>query len=195
MGVYKIYNRLTKCWEELILNFKGQDGDPGEQGPPGPKGDAGLPGEKGDTGPQGQQGIQGLKGDKGDPGLKGDKGDQGIQGQKGDVGPQGPRGLQGIPGEKGEKGDKGDRGETGPQGPPGEVDYSEVQAITSKEVAKIVADADSNYDTLREIADYIKQDKTDSAQLINNVSKLNTLAHTHNNKNLLDNITDDDIEK
>lgn len=195
MGVYKIYNRLTKCWEELILNFKGQDGDPGEQGPPGPKGDAGLPGEKGDTGPQGQQGIQGLKGDKGDPGLKGDKGDQGIQGQKGDVGPQGPRGLQGVPGEKGEKGDKGDRGETGPQGPPGEVDYSEVQAITSKEVAKIVADADSNYDTLREIADYIKQDKTDSAQLINNVSKLNTLAHTHNNKNLLDNITDDDIEK
>lgn len=39
MGVYKIYNKLTKCWEELILNFKGQDGDPGEQGPPGPKGE------------------------------------------------------------------------------------------------------------------------------------------------------------
>lgn len=189
MGVYKIYNRLTKCWEELILNFKGQDGDPGEQGPPGPKGDTGLPGIKGDPGPQGQQGIQGPKGETGERGLQGEKGDAGP---KGDIGPQGPRGFQGIQGEQGPKGDKGD---IGPQGPPGEVDYSEVQAITSKEVAKIVADADSNYDTLREIADYIKQDKTDSAQLINNVSKLNTLAHTHNNKNLLDSITDDDIEK
>lgn len=189
MGVYKIYNQLTKCWEELITNFKGHDGDPGEQGPPGPKGDTGLPGIKGDPGPQGQQGIQGPKGETGERGLQGEKGDAGP---KGDIGPQGPRGFQGIQGEQGPKGDKGD---IGPQGPPGEVDYSEVQTIASEEVAKIVAGADSNYDTLREIADYIKQDKTDSAQLINNVSKLNTLAHTHNNKNLLDSITDDDIEK
>lgn len=108
---------------------------------------------------------------------------------RGDIGPQG---------EKGDKGDKGDIGPQGPQGPQGEkgeIVYSEVQYIAAEEVAKIVVNADSSFDTLKEVANYIKQDDTGSAQLINNVSELNTLAHTHDNKALLDNITSDDVER
>lgn len=49
--------------------------------------------------------------------------------------------------------------------------------IAAEEVAKVIAGADTNYDTLKEIADYIKNDATDAAQLKNKVTNLeNTKA-------------------
>jgi hypothetical protein len=44
--------------------------------------------------------------------------------------------------------------------------------IAAEEVAKVIAGADTNYDTLKEIADYIKNDATDAAQLKNKVTNL-----------------------
>lgn len=44
--------------------------------------------------------------------------------------------------------------------------------IAAEEVAKVIAGADTNYDTLKEIADYIKSDATDAAQLKNKVTNL-----------------------
>lgn len=46
--------------------------------------------------------------------------------------------------------------------------------IAAEEVAKVIAGADTNYDTLKEIADYIKTDATDAAQLKNKVTNLET---------------------
>jgi hypothetical protein len=52
-----------------------------------------------------------------------------------------------------------------------------VRTIAAEEVAKVIAGADTNYDTLKEIADYIKEDATDAAQLKNKVKNLeNTKA-------------------
>lgn len=44
--------------------------------------------------------------------------------------------------------------------------------IAAEEVAKVIAGADTNYDTLKEIADYIKGDAVDAAQLKNKVTNL-----------------------
>lgn len=48
------------------------------------------------------------------------------------------------------------------------------RTIAAEEVAKIVAGADTNYDTLKEIADYIKGDAAGAAELKNKVSALGT---------------------
>lgn len=92
-----------------------------------------------------------------------------------------------------------------------------VRAISAEEVAKIVAGADKDYDTLKEIADYIKSDKTGAAQMQTDISTiksdLNTAEtglkarmtaaegeidalqesvagiHSHDNKTVLDGIT------
>ena len=61
----------------------------------------------------------------------------------------------------------------------GGLSREEVEEICSFEVAKIVAGADSNYDTLKEIADWIINDTTGSAQMANDIenikSQLNAL--------------------
>ena len=61
----------------------------------------------------------------------------------------------------------------------GGLTREEVEEICSLEVAKIVAGADSNYDTLKEIADWIINDTTGSAQMANDIenikSQLNAL--------------------
>ena len=92
-----------------------------------------------------------------------------------------------------------------------------VRAISAEEVAKIVAGADKDYDTLKEIADYINSDKTGAAQMQTDISTiksdLNTAEtglkarmtaaegeidalqesvagiHSHDNKTVLDGIT------
>ncbi|MBO5750857.1 MAG: hypothetical protein J6R80_00440 [Kiritimatiellae bacterium] len=46
------------------------------------------------------------------------------------------------------------------------------RTIAAEEVAKVVAGADTNYDTLKEIADYIKGDAAGAAQLKNKVDTL-----------------------
>lgn len=53
-------------------------------------------------------------------------------------------------------------------------DAKSVRTISAEEVAKIVADADTDYDTLKEIADWIKSDPTDAAQMANDIESLKT---------------------
>ena len=69
-------------------------------------------------------------------------------------------------------------------------------------VTAIVAGADSDFDTLKEVADWIKNDKTgaaalqtDVATLKTNVSTLKSASHTHDNKTELDKIADGDKAK
>ena len=69
-------------------------------------------------------------------------------------------------------------------------------------VTAIVAGADSDFDTLKEVADWIKNDKTGAAALQTNVGTLKTkvsaledASHTHANKAELDKIVDGDKAK
>ena len=69
-------------------------------------------------------------------------------------------------------------------------------------VAAVVAGADSDFDTLKEVADWIKNDKTgaaalqtDVAGLKTKVSTLENASHTHDNKAELDKIVDGDKAK
>ena len=69
-------------------------------------------------------------------------------------------------------------------------------------VTAIVAGADSDFDTLKEVADWIKNDKTGAAALQTNVGTLKTkvsaledASHTHANKAELDKIKDGDVAK
>ena len=69
-------------------------------------------------------------------------------------------------------------------------------------VAAVVAGADSDFDTLKEVADWIKNDKTgaaalqtDVAGLKTKVSTLESASHTHDNKVELDKIVDGDKAK
>ena len=99
----------------------------------------------------------------------------------------------------------------------GEDAGKSARAISAEEVAKIVAGADKDYDTLKEIADYINSDKTGAAQMQTDISTIKsdlnaaetglkarmTAAegeidalqesvagiHSHDNKTVLDGIT------
>lgn len=69
-------------------------------------------------------------------------------------------------------------------------------------VAAVVAGADSDFDTLKEVADWIKSDttgaaalQTDVAGLKTKVSTLESASHTHDNKAELDKIVDGDKAK
>ena len=69
-------------------------------------------------------------------------------------------------------------------------------------VAAVVAGAPSDFDTLKEVADWIKSDTTGAAALQTNVSELKTkvstlesASHTHANKAELDKIADGDKAK
>lgn len=69
-------------------------------------------------------------------------------------------------------------------------------------VAAVVAGADSDFDTLKEVADWIKNDKTGAAALQTDVAGLKTkvstlegASHTHDNKAELDKIVDGDKAK
>ena len=85
------------------------------------------------------------------------------------------------------------------------ITVNQVENIAALEVAKIVASADSSYDTLKEIADWILNDTTGAAALANDVkilneisasTRLNTLeasSHTHDNFSVLCGITSNDI--
>lgn len=50
-----------------------------------------------------------------------------------------------------------------------------VRAIAAEETAKIVAGADTNYDTLKEIADWIKSDTTSAAEMANDIAEMQGL--------------------
>lgn len=51
---------------------------------------------------------------------------------------------------------------------------SQTNNLVADEIAKVIADASEDFDTLKEIADFIESDKKKSAQLISDVSSLKT---------------------
>lgn len=84
-----------------------------------------------------------------------------------------------------------------------------VRTIASEEVAKIVADAPEDYNTLKEIADWIQGDPTGAAGMANRITALETASadtrisaleavsgdiHTHSNKSVLDGISQEDVD-
>ena len=79
---------------------------------------------------------------------------------------------------------------------------STADAAAAKAVAAVVAGADSDFDTLKEVADWIMSDttgaaalQTDVAGLKTKVSTLESASHTHANKAELDKIADGDKAK
>ena len=79
---------------------------------------------------------------------------------------------------------------------------STADAAAAKAVAAVVAGADSDFDTLKEVADWIMSDttgaaalQTDVAGLKTKVSTLESASHTHDNKTELDKIADGDKAK
>ena len=82
--------------------------------------------------------------------------------------------------------------------------YADTTAVSAaaKAVANVVAGAPSDFDTLKEVADWIMSDttgaaalQTDVAGLKTKVSTLESVSHTHDNKAELDKIADGDKEK
>jgi len=84
-----------------------------------------------------------------------------------------------------------------------------VRTVAAEEVAKVVAEAPESYNTLKEIADWIQNDTTGSAEMANDIkdlqdinadSRLNALeaisgeSHTHSNKALLDTYTQTEVD-
>lgn len=57
----------------------------------------------------------------------------------------------------------------------GEDTSKSVRAIAAEETAKIVAGADANYDTLKEIADWIMSDTTGAAEMANDIAEMQGL--------------------
>lgn len=57
----------------------------------------------------------------------------------------------------------------------GEDTGKSVRAISAEEVAKIVAGADENYDTLKEIADWIMSDTTGATKKANDITRLDAI--------------------
>ena len=175
-----------------IQGEQGPQGLQGEQGPKGDKGDKGDPfiysdftseqleglrgpqgiqGEQGIQGPQGLQGEQGPKGDKGDPFIYSDFTSEQLEGLRGPQGIQGEQGIQGPKGDIGEQGPKGDKGDTGERGPKGENGLTtqvRVNGTTYTQVGGLIT-----------LPDY--------------PAGVGESSHTHNNKDILDTITVDNV--
>ena len=76
-----------------------------------------------------------------------------------------------------------------------------IRSVAAEEVAKIVNSADTRYDTLKEIADWIISDTTVAASMANDINALKAISadtrlgtlegksHSHSNKDLLDTYT------
>ena len=87
----------------------------------------------------------------------------------------------------------------------GEDKEKSARAIAAEEVAKVVASADSSFDTLKEIADWIANDTTGSAQMAEDIAALKAVSadtrlvsletdtHKHENKDVLDGISSEKV--
>ena len=89
----------------------------------------------------------------------------------------------------------------------GEDAQKSARAIAAEEVAKVVASADTDFDTLKEIADWIKNDTTGAANMANDIADLKEaditidgrldvlegVKHTHTNKDVLDGISSEKV--
>ena len=83
----------------------------------------------------------------------------------------------------------------------GEDTNKSIRSVAAEEVAKIVNSADTRYDTLKEIADWIISDTTGAASMANDITALKAISadtrletleskkHEHTNKEVLDGIT------
>ena len=86
----------------------------------------------------------------------------------------------------------------------GEDTNKSARDIAAEEVAKVVASADTKFDTLKEIADWILNDTTGAANMANDIANLKQedinidgrldvlegIKHTHENKDVLDGISE-----
>ena len=77
---------------------KGNKGETGEKGEPGKQGKTGAKGEKGDKGDAGAAGAKGDQGEPGAPGAKGERGEKGEKGDAGTPGKDGVNGKKGADG-------------------------------------------------------------------------------------------------
>ena len=80
----------------------------------------------------------------------------------------------------------------------GEDKDKSIRSVAAEEVAKIVNSADTRYDTLKEIADWIISDTTGAASMANDINALKAISadtrlgtlegksHSHSNKDLLE---------
>jgi uncharacterized protein (TIGR02145 family) len=80
-----------------------------------------------------------------------------------------------------------------------------IRTIATEEVAKIIANANDDFDTLKEIADWIVNDKIGATQMSNDITALKNInadtrlnrlearTHSHGNKSVLDNITAENV--
>ena len=89
----------------------------------------------------------------------------------------------------------------------GEDAQKSARAIAAEEVAKVVASADTDFDTLKEIADWILNDTTGAANMANDIAALKEadtaiggrldvlegVKHTHTNKDVLDGISSEKV--
>ena len=91
-------------------------------------------------------------------------------------------------------GSQSDWNETDAEKPSYIQNKPDIQAISAEEVAKIVANAPEQFDTLKEIADWIENDTTGAAAMANDIKALKESAHTHSNKEVLDGIEKNNID-
>ena len=78
-----LQNGFVGTETDWLESLKGQKGDTGEPGAAGAKGDPGEKGDQGEPGAPGEKGERGEKGEKGDPGEPGKDGTNGTDGKNG----------------------------------------------------------------------------------------------------------------
>lgn len=107
---------------------------------------------------------------------------------KGDKGDSGEQGLQGVPGEKGEKGEPGKDGANGADGSDG---YSPTATVTETDIGAIITITDKNGTTTANIKNGTDGGTVDLSEYAkkSEVAEAIADAHTHENKDTLDEIT------
>lgn len=82
-GTWWLYDAATGAYQDSGQPAKGDKGETGEKGDPGKQGKTGAKGEKGDQGEPGTPGAKGERGEKGDAGTPGKNGVNGKNGADG----------------------------------------------------------------------------------------------------------------
>ena len=92
-GTWWLYDAATGAYQDSGQPAKGDKGETGEKGEPGKQGTPGAKGEKGD---QGEPGTPGAKGERGEKGDAGTPGKDGVNGKDGTNGVDGKDGADGY---------------------------------------------------------------------------------------------------
>ena len=197
-----VENGYTGTEAEWLSSLKGEKGDAGEQGI------QGIQGEKGDTGEQGLQGIQGEKGEKGDTGAAGKDGTNGTDGKNGVDGSDGysptatvtetdtgatititdKNGTTTATVKNGTNGDAASWGDYTPgceEGESAKYCTAKLVTVTGKQTWRVLP----SISTVSHNALDIVPDGLFVLDLSPDVDALKASAHTHDNKDVLDDIT------